>query len=107
VLGQAAAIGQDRLWVEKVRVATTPPRDGDAPRSRSEAIADLKALLAGAPEDPDLIAALAEEFRPLVDRAPPELLQAVPELAAIRSGELADLVREVAPGLLAHVQDNG
>ena len=107
VLGQAAAIGQDRLWVEKVRVATTPPRDGDALRSRSEAIADLKALLAGAPEDTDLIAALAEEFRPLVDRAPAELLQAVPELAAIRSGELADLVREVAPGLVAHLAGNG
>ncbi|MEY6434041.1 DNA repair exonuclease [Thioalkalicoccus limnaeus] len=107
VLSQAAAIGQDRLWVEKVRVETAPPRDGDALRSRSDAVGDLAALLASAPEDPELIAALAGELRPLVDRAPPELLQAVPELAAIRSGELADLVRKVAPGLVAHLAGNG
>jgi len=107
VLGQAAAIGQDRLWVEKVRVETAPPPDRDHLRARSDAVADLAALLAGAPEDTDLLAALVEELRPLVDRAPPELLQTVPELAAIRSGELADLVREVAPGLVAYLAANG
>jgi hypothetical protein len=42
-----------------------------------------------------------------VDRAPPELFQALPELAKIRSGELADLVREVAPGLVAHLAGQG
>lgn len=107
VLGQAAAIGQERLWVEKVRVETAPPWDSEQLRARSDAVADLAALLSAAPDDPDLIAALAEDLRPLVDRAPPELLQAVPELAAVRSGELGDLMREVAPGLLAHLAATG
>ncbi|TVQ83849.1 MAG: DNA repair exonuclease [Chromatiaceae bacterium] len=107
VLGQAAAIGEDRLWVEKVRVETAPPQDGQALRTRSDAVAALAALLTAAPDDADLLADLAEELRPLVDRAPQELLQAVPELAAIRSGDLADLVREVAPGLVAHLAGNG
>ena len=93
--------------MEKVRVETAPPPDRDHLRARSDAVADLAALLAGAPEDTDLLAALVEELRPLVDRAPPELLQTVPELAAIRSGELADLVREVAPGLVAYLAANG
>ena len=35
------------------------------------------------------------------------LLQALPELAAVRSGELSDLVREVTPGLVAHLAGNG
>lgn len=107
VLGQAAAIGRDRLWVEKVRVETAPPLDGAHLHARSDAIADLEKLLAGAAEDADLLAALADELRPLVDRAPAELLQAMPELAAVRSGELADLVRDVAPGLVAHLAGHG
>jgi DNA repair protein SbcD/Mre11 len=107
VLGQAAAIGQDRLWVEKVRIETAPPRDGEALRARSDAVTQLADLLADAPDDANLLEALADELRPLVDRAPPELLQAVPELVAIRSGELSDLVREVAPGLVAHLAGKG
>lgn len=107
VLGQAAAIGQERLWVEKVRVETAPPWDSEQLRARSDAVADLAALLSAAPDDADLIAALAEDLRPLLDRAPPELAQAVPELAAVRSGQLADLMREVAPGLLAYLAANG
>lgn len=103
ILGQAAAIGQDRLWVEKVRVETAPPVEPVDPRARADAIADLAALLGAAPDDPDLLADLGEALRPLVDRAPQELLQSVPELAAIRAGALAELVREVAPGLLAHL----
>jgi DNA repair protein SbcD/Mre11 len=103
VLGQAAAIGGDRLWVEKVRVETAPPGDGEGLRACSDAIIDLAALLSIAPEDADLLAALADELRPLADRAPLELVQALPALAAIRAGDLADLVREVAPGLLAHL----
>lgn len=107
VLGQAAAIGQERLWVEKVRVETAPPWDSEQLRARSDAVADLAALLSAAPDDADLIAALAEDLRPLLDRAPPELAQAVPELAAVRSGQLADLMREVAAGLLAYLAANG
>jgi exonuclease SbcD len=103
ILGQAAAIGRDRLWVEKVRVETAPPADATALRARSDAVADLAELLAEAPRDEALLAALADELRPLADRAPLELLQAVPELAAVRSGALAELVREVAPGLIAHL----
>ena len=103
ILGQAAAIGRDRLWVEKVRVETAPPADATALRARSDAVADLAELLADAPRDEALLAALADELRPLADRAPLELLQTVPELAAVRSGALAELVREVAPGLIAHL----
>jgi DNA repair protein SbcD/Mre11 len=87
--------------VEKVRVETAPPGDGEDLRARSDAIADLAALLSAAPDDADLLAAFAEELRPLADRAPLELTQAVHGLAAVRTGDLADLVREVAPGLLA------
>ncbi len=107
VIGQAAAVGIERLWVEKVRIETEPAADAAALRARSDAIGDLDALLAEAPLDPVLLASLAEDLRQLVNRAPPELGQALPEFQAIRDGDLADLVRAVSPGLLAHLAEAG
>ena len=103
ILGQAAAQGLDRLWVEKVCVETQPPRDAALLSARGDALADLQAFLAAAPEDPDLLKSLLDDLRPLVDRAPRELFTALPELEAIRMGEVADLVRAVTPDLLAHL----
>ncbi|MBK8637821.1 MAG: DNA repair exonuclease [Chromatiaceae bacterium] len=103
VLGQAAAQGLDRLWVEKVCLETRPPRDAALLSARGDAIADLQAFLAAAPDDPDLLKALLDDLRPLVDKAPRELLAALPELEAIRQGEVADLIRAVTPDLLAHL----
>jgi exonuclease SbcD len=103
VLGQAAAQGLDRLWVEKVCLETRPPRDAALLSARGDALADLQAFLAAAPEDPDLLKSLLDDLRPLVDRAPREILLALPELEAIRNGQVADLVRAVTPDLLAHL----
>lgn len=103
ILGQAAAQGLDRLWVEKVCVETRPPGDAALLSARGDAIADLQAFLALAPDDPDLLKALLDDLRPLVDKAPRELLGALPELEAIRQGEVADLIRAVTPDLLAHL----
>jgi exonuclease SbcD len=107
ILGQAAAVGIDRLWVEKVRIETGPPAAAEDLAARSDAIADLQALLAEAPLDDALLASLAEELRQLVDKAPIELAQALPEFQAIRNGDLADIVRAVSPGLLAHLATAG
>ena len=103
ILGQAAALGIARLWVEKVRVETSPLADAATTRARSDALADLQILLEDAPGDADLLKLLTEELRLLADKVPLELLHALPELQAIRDGELAGLVRAVTPGLLAHL----
>ncbi len=103
ILGQAAGHGIDRLWVEKVCVETRPPHDASHLSARADAIADLQGFLAAAPADQDLLQALLEDLRPLVDRAPRELFATLPELEAIRNGQVADLVRAVTPDLLAHL----
>ncbi|MEA3639054.1 MAG: DNA repair exonuclease [Lamprobacter sp.] len=106
VLAQAAAVGEDRLWIEKIRVETTSPFAGERLRARADAVADLAVLLDSAPNDSELLEAMAKELRILVDRAPPELRQLMPELDSIRSGELENLIREVTPGLVAHIMTN-
>lgn len=103
ILGQAAAVGIDRLWVEKLRVETEPAADAAATRARSDAIADLQRLLEEAPADEKFVADLSEELRQFTDRVPVELLQAAPVLQLVRSGDIAKLMHEVSSGLLAHL----
>lgn len=103
ILGQAAALGSDRLWVEKVRIDTEPPGEAGDIRARSDAIADLQLLLEEAPRDEALLVSLVDDLRQLVDRAPMELFHAVPEFQAIRSGDVAGIVQAVSPGLLAQL----
>lgn len=103
ILGQAAGQGIDRLWVEKVRIETQPIADHVDAAARTDAIADLQKFLDEAPDDPALLAALMEDLRPLLDRAPLEVIHAVPELNAIRNGELSGIVKTVTPGLLAYL----
>ena len=107
VLAQAAGQGIDRLWVEKVVDATLPLQTGPELAGRADAIADLQGFLAEAPTDEAFLKALLEDLRSLVDKAPRELIAALPELDAIRAGEVADLVRTVTPDLLAHLADAG
>lgn len=103
ILGQAASIGIDRLWVEKVRIETESLTDAAHIVARSDAISDLQRFLDAAPEDAALLESLLEDLRPLVDKAPLDLIQSVPELDAIRSGELNGIVKSVTPGLLAYL----
>ena len=103
ILGQAAGQGIDRLWVEKVRIETEPITDSAHIVARSDAIADLQRFLNEAPEDAALLEALIADLRPLVDRVPIEVIHALPELNAIRGGDVAGIVKSVTPGLLAYL----
>ncbi|MCB1911205.1 MAG: DNA repair exonuclease [Zoogloeaceae bacterium] len=105
VIGQALARGGDRLWIEKLRLDTRPPEG--AGKARAEAIDDLARVLAEAPHDAALLASLGEQLRAFADKVPAELLEAVPELAAVREGRFDALLEEVSAGLLARLQDDG
>lgn len=103
ILGQAASHGIDRLWVEKVRLETEPLADVNQLAQRTDAIADLQRLLADAPHDAALLQSLLDDLRPLLDKAPMELIKSVPELDALRRGQVAGIVKSVSPGLLAYL----
>lgn len=103
VLALAAAIGADRVWIEKVVVGTEALDDGQALADRADALADLQAILQEAHNDPDFLKALQEDLLPLVTKAPIELQSSVVYFNDIRSGNLARLVEDVRPGLIAHL----
>lgn len=85
------------------RDQAAPAVMSNAIRARADAIADLQILLEAAPSDPTLLASLSEDLRYLVDRAPHELSDLLPELKAIRNGELGSMIESIIPGLVAHL----
>lgn len=103
VLGQAASISPDRLWIEKVRIETSPHDLADDVAARSDAVADLQAFLVKAETDAVFLQSLQDDLMQLVGKVPLELVEAVHELEAIRSGQVQSLVRSTASSLVAHV----
>jgi len=103
ILAISASLAGDRAWIEKVRVETTPAFDAASVLERADAIADLQSLLDHAPSDPALLASLTEDLRFIVDRTPHELTEALPQLKAIRNGEVGPIIESVVPGLIAHL----
>jgi exonuclease SbcD len=106
LLAAATALGDEVLWVEKVRVRTEPALDATTVQARADAVADLQALLDRAATDPGLLDELREDLAELVTRVPAPLLDRVPELAAIREGRLTELIQAVSTGLIARVLEN-
>lgn len=103
VLAQIASIGNDRLWLEKVRIQTRPLVDAAKLHERMDAFTDLQTILEEAATDVGFIKELQKELAPFAGKAPLDLQALVPLIEQIRTGELKDLVDEVAPGLLAHL----
>lgn len=103
VLGQAASISSDRLWIEKVRVETSPYDSADDVADRSDAVADLQGFLAKAETDAVFLQSLQDDLMQLVGKVPLELVEGIHELEAIRSGQVQSLVRSTASSLVAHV----
>ncbi len=103
VLAQAAAIAGERVWIEKVVVETEPRATAEALAARGDAVADLQAILATAPDDQALIDSLAGDFADLLSRLPQEVSRDAPLLEAVRTGRLPEVVRATVPSLLARL----
>jgi len=103
LLAQAAAMAGDRMWIEKLRLETTPLVDASQISERADAIADLQELLAQVPLDETFMRSLAEDLQLLTAKAPLELNEALPEFKAIRAGDVSGIVAAVTPSLLARL----
>lgn len=103
VLAQIASIGNERLWLEKMRIATKPLVDAEKLHERMDAFTDLQSILEEAATDVNFIEELQTALAPFAAKAPLDLQEVVPLIEKIRTGELKELVEEVGPGLLAHL----
>jgi hypothetical protein len=103
VLNQIGIIGNERLWLEKVRLATSAPEHPYGAGEPLEALDDLKQILADAAHDPDFLALLERDLKPFLGKVRSDVKEDVPLLALAREGDLTALVRQVGPALLARL----
>jgi hypothetical protein len=103
VLNQIGVIGNDRLWLEKVKLATSPLEVAASQGEHLEALAELKKILEVAALDPEFLALLERDLRPFVGKIRSEVKEDIPLLSLARSGELEPLVQHVWPVLLARL----
>jgi exonuclease SbcD len=103
VLAQIAGIGNERLWLEKVRIETQPLVDAAKLHERNDAFTDLQTILEEAATDVEFNAQLQAALVPFTAKVPLDLQPLVPLIEQIRKGDLKGLIDEVAPGLLAHL----
>ncbi|TCW84204.1 DNA repair exonuclease [Burkholderia sp. SRS-46] len=103
VLNQIGIIGNERLWLEKVKLATSAADESHGAREQLEALEDLKQILADAAHDPEFLALLERDLRPFVGKVRSEVKEEAPLLGLARSGELTGLVQQVGPALLARL----
>jgi len=103
VLAQAAAIDAGRLWVEKVKIVTTPLGTPQSSGESREALAELQEIFAEASDDPEFLEHLREQLQPFLNKVSDDLREDVPLLELARQKRLAEMVQEVAPGLLAQL----
>jgi hypothetical protein len=66
-------VGAGSVWIEKVKLRTSPPRDLDRAQAVGGPIAELIRFVQEARSDPALLASLGEHVAPLKDKLPPEL----------------------------------
>jgi exonuclease SbcD len=105
VLAQVAALGNDQLWLEKVRLDTEPLLDAADTARRLDAFAELQDILLEAQADPDFLKQLQADLQPFSSRVSSELREEVPLLRLVREGDVAALVRQVSPALLASLAE--
>ncbi len=104
ILAQANALGEEAVWIEKVKVRTTAALDASDRQMRSDALAELGELFAEAGSDEDFLAALRKELADFAGRVESEVRQS-DEMAAVINDRMEDLIAEAAPALLARLEE--
>jgi exonuclease SbcD len=104
VLNRIGMIGSDRLWLEKVLVATQPAPQVSVAQDEIEALAELRQILAGAATDHELLLQLQQDLQPFVGIVPNALREDVPLLTLVRNGEMAEVIRQIEPSLMARIE---
>jgi DNA repair exonuclease SbcCD nuclease subunit len=110
VIAQAVALDPERLWIEKVVLASSASQDtGRAPldAEAADALLELESLAQSALADDDFLNALQQEMLALLEKLPLEVLQAQAELKALRQDpaqHLPALLQQSLTQLMAQLQ---
>jgi hypothetical protein len=99
----AVALPGHGLWIERVQIRTQALPVAAIQEDRDDALVQMQALLAFAPQDQAFLDSLQQDLLLLVSKLPMELHADLPVLQAIREGRLQGLVADISPSVLAHI----
>lgn len=107
LIAQAVALNADRIWIEKVRVASeTLTESPTVSEAMLDALAELGSLVLSAQNDSDFVRSLQSDWQALLEKLPHEVLQANPDLSTLRqaaSEEVASRLQLAVPLLMARL----
>ncbi len=112
VIAQAVALNPDRIWIEKIRIASQAPNDASSrmPDDESaDALVELENLAKTAVSDSDFMSSLQQDIQILLEKLPHEVLQAMPELKELRQDPTSHLpgqLEQTVAVLMAKLQEN-
>ena len=109
VIAQAVALDAERLWIEKVRIASQAP--DDAPRrvpgdEVADALMELENLAKTAASEADFMNSLQQDIQTVLEKLPHDVRLAMPELNDLRqdpASQLPDLLAQSVPVLMARL----
>lgn len=98
VIAQAVALDAERLWVEKVRLESGAPQAATAGAGLddADALSELQQMAQGALADPDFMRQMQADVQTVLEKLPHEVLEASPELKALRENPAAHLPDQAA-----------
>ncbi len=112
VIAQAVALDPDRIWIEKVKIASQSPNGGSdriLDEESADALMELESLAKTAISDSDFMNSLQQDIQILLEKLPHEVLQAMPDLKELRQDPAShlpgQLVQSVAV-LMAKLQES-
>ncbi|MES1940272.1 metallophosphoesterase [Salinisphaera sp. T5B8] len=104
----AAGLGAAQVYVEKIKLATTPQLDAATRRERQDALGEMQRLLDEAVDDPDIRAMIEKDIRRLAERLPYEIREHADDvlLRAAIDGDTATLIDGAGDYLLSRLAAN-
>jgi DNA repair exonuclease SbcCD nuclease subunit len=112
VIAQAVALDPDRIWIEKVRIASQSPSDASRStldKESADALIELEGMAKTAVSDTDFMNSLQQDIQILLEKLPHEVLQAMPELKELRqdpSLHLPGFLDQTVAVLMARLQES-
>ena len=112
VIAQAVALNPNRIWIEKVRIASQSPNGASGrilDEESADALMDLENLAKTAISDPDFMSSLQQDIQILLEKLPHEVLQAMPELKELRQDPASHLpgrLDQTVAVLMAKLQES-
>ena len=90
----------ERIWIEKVKVATRPPQAAvSASQGLPDALADLESLVLSAQGDPEFINDLISDWQAILEKLPDDVRRLSPELKELRQDPLSQLAARIQQAL--------